>query len=71
LFSRSIESNAQAADLEMQQHCQIQWDLFPAERVVFNQIHFPTIEVELPDHTEDYLDLQTRQSLAQSKYVGP
>jgi len=39
-------------------------ELAPAERVVFDQIHLPDSSGIMSDHTQDYLDLQTWQSIS-------
>jgi hypothetical protein len=58
-----LKANAAAADLMMQQLCQIE-RRNAAEQVVINQIHNQILEVLMSDHTEECLDLRTWQLIA-------
>jgi len=64
-LSGFIESIAAAADSMMQLHCQIERDI--ALPSVYLSTRFtPDVRVIMSDHTEECLDLQTRQSLVAS-----
>jgi hypothetical protein len=44
--------------------------LASTEHVVFNQIHFQILVGDMSDHAEEYISLQTRQSLAIMQLSG-